>query len=148
MYSNVKKGYFKYQQTDVMSLSSAEIIDRLLKAMCSDMDRAAEAMEKGDTARKGERITRAIAIAGELQASLNFEEGGEIAERLNLLYDYVIRELLYANLKNEKRRLENAKAAIMPIVEAWQEVMLQNRHHVSGSVTPEDVGAKQLQTAL
>ena len=148
MYSNVKKGYFKYQKTDVMSLSSAEIIDRLLKAMCSDIDRAAEAMEKGDIARRGERISRAIAIAGELQASLNFKDGGEIAERLNLLYDYVIRELFYANLKNDKKRLENAKAAILPIVEAWQEVMLQNKHHVSGSVTSEDVGVKQLQTAL
>ncbi len=148
MYSNVKKGYFKYQQTDVMSLSSVEIIDRLLKAMCSDIERAAEAMEKGDIASKGARITRAIAIAGELQASLNFKEGGEIAERLNLLYDYVIRELLYANLKNEKKRLENAKSAILPIIEAWQEVVLQNKPQVAASVSGESTGARQLQTAL
>ncbi len=148
MYSNVKKGYFKYQQTDVMSLSSVEITDRLLKAMYSDIERAAEAMEKGGIADKGERITRAIAIAGELQASLNFKEGGEIAERLNLLYDYVIRELLFANLKNEKKRLENAKSAILPIIEAWQGVVLQNKPNVAGSMSGESHETRQLQTAL
>jgi len=116
--------------------------------MYSDMERAAEAMEKGEIAAKGERITRAIAIAGELQASLNFKEGGEIAERLNLLYDYVIRELLFANLKNDKKRLENVKSAILPIIEAWQEVVIQNKPQVTDSLAGESTGARQLQTAL
>ncbi len=151
MYSNLKKGYFKYQQTDVLSMSNVEIVERLLKAMCSDIERAAFYMKNGDVAKKGERLSRAIAIAGELQASLNFKEGGEIAERLNSLYDYMIRELLMANLKNDVKRLGNVKATLMPIIEAWQGVVQQNcnrSNHVSEvhHETNEPVG--QLQTAL
>ncbi len=151
MYSNLKKGYFKYQQTDVLSLSNVEIVERLLNAMCSDIERAAFYMKNGETAKKGERISRAIAIAGELQASLNFKEGGEIADRLNGLYDYMIRELLMANLKNDVKRLGDVKAALMPIIEAWQVVVQQNgsrSKHVSEvhHETSEPVG--QLQTAL
>ncbi len=148
MYSNVKNGYLKYQQTDVMSLSCVEIIDRLLKAMCSDIDRAAEAMKIGDVSTKGERITRAIAIAGELQASLNFKEGGEIAERLNLLYDYIIRTLLLSNLKNDRNLLENAKSALLPIIEAWQGVLWQHKHQVTGSAASQETEARQVQTAI
>ncbi len=148
MYSNGKKGYFKYQQTDVLTLSSVEIIDRLLKAMCSDIERAAGAMERGDMASKGERITRAIAIAGELQASLNFEDGGEIAEKLNALYDYMIRELLMANLKNDKKRLEGVKAVLMPIIEAWQQVVTHHKNHQPIERANQAESVKQVQTAL
>ncbi len=148
MYSNLKKGYFKYQQTDVLTLSNVEIIDRLLKAMCSDIERAADAMERGDVAIKGERISRAIAIAGELQASLNFEEGGEMADRLNSLYDYMIRELLMANLKNDKKRLEGVKEVLMPLIEAWQQVVLQYKSHPPVDKAAHVEPVKQVQTAL
>ncbi len=148
MYSNLKKGYFKYQQTDVLTLSSVEIIDRLLKAMCADIERAADAMERGEIAVKGERISRAIAIAGELQASLNFEDGGEIAERLNTLYDYMIRELLMANLRNDKNKLEEVKAVLMPLIEAWQQVVLQNKNHPPIDKAAQVEPVKQVQTSL
>jgi len=148
MYSNLKNGYFKYQQTDVLSLSNVEIIDRLFKALCADIERAATAIESGDVSTKGERLSRAIAIVGELQASLNFEEGGEIAERLNALYDYVIRELLFANLENNTKRLDNAKGALMPIVEAWHEITVKNKETVplNGDGAAEQV--KQIQSSL
>ena len=148
MYSNLKKGYFKYQQTDVMSLPAEKIVERLLNAMLSDVERAAYYMKNGDVAKKGERLSRAIAIAGELQASLNFKEGGEIAERLDALYDYMIRELLMANLKNDIKKLGNVKSALMPIIEAWQGVVQQNSNHASA--VRQEVGDSigQLQTAL
>ncbi len=148
MYSNLKNGYFKYQQTDVLSLSNVEIIDRLLKGLCADIERAATAMEKGEIASKGQRLGRAIAIAGELQASLNFKEGGEIAERLNALYDYIIRELLMANLENDTARLENAKKVLMPIIEAWQEVVIKSKGAVPPAESRTTETVKQAQTSL
>ena len=150
MYSslNVKKGYFKYQQTDLMNLSPDEIIDRLFKALLSDIDRAEKAISEENVQVKGERISHAIAIAGELQASLNMKEGGEIAENLYLLYDYVIRELLMANLKNDKKKLKNVKKALMPIIEAWNEIVKKGKNNFNSSTGKFDSTVKQIQAAI
>ena len=151
MYSplNVKKGYFKYQQTDLMNLSPEKIIDRLFKALISDIDKAERAISEGDIPTKGERISHAIAIVGELQASLNLKDGGEIAENLYLLYDYVIRELLMANLKNDKERLKDVKRALMPVIDAWSQVVKQgDKGGVELTTQKIDSNVKQIHAAL
>ena len=150
MYSSlkVKTGCFKYQQTDLMNLSPEEIIDRLFKALLSDIDRAEKAMSEGNVSIKCERISHAIAIAGELQASLNMKEGGEIAENLYLLYDFVIRELLMTNLKNDRKRLKNVKDALMPIIEAWNEIVKREKNNFEPSTRKSDAAIKQVQAAI
>lgn len=150
MYSplNVKTGYFKYQQNDLMNLSPCKIVDRLFRALVSDIDRAEKAMSEGNTATRGERISHAIAIAGELQASLNLKEGGEIAENLYLLYDYIVRELLMANLTNDGVRLENVKRALMPVMEAWTELVKKDKDNVNLAAGKTDTNIKPVHAAL
>ncbi len=121
--ANAKAGYLKYQQTDLLNLTPAEIVDRLFKGLFSAINEAEEAMDQKLTARKGEKISRAIAIAGELQASLDMEKGGEISERLYQLYDFVIRELLLANLENSTKRLKTVKTVIRPIMDGWSQIV-------------------------
>ncbi len=147
MYSNTKSAYFKYQKNDVLSLSKAEVVDRLLKALLTNIEKACVAMESGQIAKKGEAISRAIAIAGELQASLNFEEGGEIAENLNSLYDYIIRELLFANLKNDIERIKKLQDVVIPIIEAWSEISVKQKQNISNHDIQKEQ-PKQLQAAL
>lgn len=43
-----------------------------------------------------------------LKASLNTEQGGELAERLAVLYEYISLRLLWANLKNDVAALDEA----------------------------------------
>jgi len=148
MYSNIKTGYFKYQQNDVLSLSKEEIIDRLLKALLSNIEHAITAMKAGKIAIKGEKISRAIAIVGELRASLNFKDGGEIAEKLDMLYDYIIRELLFANIKNDINQLKRVKKVIMPIVDAWSEIILKGQHQRDLKQALNQETYKQIQAAV
>lgn len=135
MYANAQAGYLKYQQNDILNLTQAEIVDRLFKALYSHINDAMNGMQNGSTSRKGEKISRAIAIAGELQASLNMEEGGELSERLNALYDFVIRELLFANMENDVERLGKVKEVIRPLMEGWSAITEKN-HPSKVQVTP------------
>jgi len=148
MYS--QNGYFKYQQNDVFSLSEMEIVDRLLKALCSSIDMAAAAMEQGDIAQKGKMISRAVGIAGELQAALNLKEGGEIAENLFALYDYIIRELVCANIKGDINKLKTAEKIVRPILEAWSEIMDSDRRRLGMDPVGESEtqSTKQLHVAF
>lgn len=77
-------------------------------------------MQAGHIAEKGKAITKAINIVSRgLRASLDLEQGGEIAVQLDQLYDYVVRVLLRANLNNDDTALTTAAALLENVAAAW-----------------------------
>jgi flagellar protein FliS len=81
------------------------------------------AMQRGDVAAKGTAISKAIDIIGNgLKASLDPEQGGEIAARLAALYEYMTLRLLHANIKNDLKALEEVSALLEEIHSAWREI--------------------------
>ena len=54
-----------------------------------------------------------------LRASLDVEAGGEIAERLVSLYEYIAARLLWANLKNDTAALDECLSLLGEIHSAW-----------------------------
>jgi flagellar protein FliS len=66
-----------------------------------------EYIEKKDVAKKGESIGKLQDIVIELNNSLDMEVGGEIAEELSSLYDYILyMQTTQANINIEKEPLE------------------------------------------
>ena len=81
-------------------------------------------MEHKHIAEKGKAISHAIdIITNGLQASLDIQQGGELAERLNALYEYISRRLLWANLKNDLAALDEAKSLLGELQSAWATIM-------------------------
>jgi len=71
-------------------------------------------------AAKGEAISKAIAIIDEgLKLSLDVKAGGEMAENLNALYEYMCHRLLQANLKNDVGALDEVTKLLSEIRGAW-----------------------------
>ncbi len=72
---------------------------------------------------KGASISKAIdIISNGLKASLDHDKGGEIAARLEALYDYMVTRLLQANLKNDLKALEEVSGLLEEIHSAWREI--------------------------
>lgn len=86
------------------------------------------AIFRQDIAEKGQKIGRAIAIIDGLRASLDKDNGGEIAENLDDLYDYMQRRLLDANINSDVEILDEVTGLIKDIREAWVAIPLQDRH--------------------
>jgi len=79
------------------------------------------AMQQNQVAAKGEAISKAIdIISNGLKASLDLENGGDIATRLEALYDYMVLRLLNANIKNDLKALEEVSALLEEIHSAWR----------------------------
>ena len=77
-------------------------------------------MERNEIPEKGAAVSRAIDIIGNgLLASLNVELGGELAERLAALYDYICQRLLWANLNNNLAALDEANKLLGELQSAW-----------------------------
>lgn len=80
-------------------------------------------LEQGDIVAKGEALSKAINIIDNgLKAGLDQEKGGEIAAHLSDLYDYMIRRLLQANLRNDSQAIEEVEGLLGNIAEAWKQI--------------------------
>jgi flagellar protein FliS len=77
-------------------------------------------LQQGNIGPRGEAISKAMGIiAGGLQASLNKDVGGDLAHRLNALYDYMLRRLLQANLEQNEALLVEVDNLLATLEEAW-----------------------------
>jgi len=84
---------------------------------------AKDRMQENDIPAKGMAISRAIEIvANGLRASLDPKAGGEIAQQLDALYDYVVHRLLWANLKNDSAALDECLHLLGEIHSAWKQI--------------------------
>lgn len=80
-------------------------------------------MNAGDIAQKGMAISRAIdLITNGLLASLDIKVGGELAERLAALYEYMTQRLVFANLKNSVATLDEVTDLLTSLRDAWAEI--------------------------
>lgn len=72
---------------------------------------------------KGSSITKAIKIIDEgLKACLDVKAGGEIANNLSDLYDYMNQRLLIANLKNDTAILDEVSVLLAELKGAWESI--------------------------
>lgn len=80
-------------------------------------------LESGDIAQKGAAISRAIdLIANGLRASLDMEAGGELAERLSALYEYMTQRLVFANIHNNDAALNEVLELLGSLRDAWAQI--------------------------
>lgn len=77
-------------------------------------------MQNRQIAAKGEAISKAIAIIDEgLNLCLDVKAGGELAENLSALYEYMCHRLLQANLKNDVAALDEVTKLLSELRGAW-----------------------------
>ncbi len=70
-------------------------------------------------AEKGQLIGRAVAIVDELRVSVDPTQGGELAQNLIALYDYIGRQLMRANAENRVDVLDEVSGLLHEIRTAW-----------------------------
>ncbi|MEQ4673467.1 flagellar export chaperone FliS [Providencia vermicola] len=116
-----------YQQVDLESeITNAtpyQLIQILFKGALSALKRGEIFMQQGKVAEKGKEISKAIDIIDTgLKQSLNYEAGGELAENLASLYEYMTMQLLRANLENDVAYVQEVYQLLSDIASAWQQI--------------------------
>lgn len=107
-------------ETKVSTASPHQLIVMLYDGALLAINSAAVSMETGDIPNKGKSVSQAInIITNGLKASLDMSAGGDIAERLAALYDYMAQRLLQANLQNSRPALDEVGALLNELREAW-----------------------------
>ncbi len=113
-------------ETGVQGASPHKLVAMLFDGYFESLMRAKAALAAGDTALKGSEIGRAVRIVEEgLKASLNLAAGGTLASDLSELYAYVTLRLTQANLKNDAAALDECRALMKPLHDAWTSIAAQ-----------------------
>lgn len=110
-------------ETKVETATPHELVIMLYEGALSAIVQAGRHIQDGNIAEKGKAIGQAIDIIdGGLRACLNYQAGGEIAERLGALYEYMCTRLLHANLHNDQGALDEVSRLLSELKSAWEEI--------------------------
>ncbi len=131
MTMNTRTALAAYQDVKIESgvngASAHQLIVMLLQGAMDRLASAQRMIEEGDVARRGELISRVISIVDNLRASVDTEKGGEIAENLIALYDYMESRLLMANVQGSAEILDEVRSLLREIETAWTRISPEQR---------------------
>ncbi len=109
-------------QAQAIEADPHRLIQMLMEGGLTRLAQARGAMERNQTALKGELVSKAIAIVGGLRQALNLEQGGELAVNLDNLYAYMTTRLMEANLKNDPAILEEVADLLREVKSGWDAI--------------------------
>lgn len=91
----------------------------LYQGLMERLELAVSCARSGDAIRKTAALSSASNILQALRASLNHQDGGEIAAGLDALYEYAILRLLQANVGTDPRAVVEVRDLMSGIAQAW-----------------------------
>ena len=77
----------------VDEITPYQVITLLLDGALERVDQAIISLDEGDLDEANALVAKTIAIVGGLRESLNTAQGGELANNLDLLYEYIVGQL-------------------------------------------------------
>jgi flagellar protein FliS len=118
----------------VADASPARLVQVMFEHILSNLAIAQGCMERirdnvpyADVVAKGKAIGKAVRLIGQLDASLNMEQGGQIAENLHNLYLYMLGRLTTANLHNDAQIVVEVSNLVRKIKTGWDQIVKDER---------------------
>lgn len=103
----------------VSTASPVQLIVLLYDGAINALASAKGFMSQSNFEEKGRLISKAIGIVEGLRTVLDQEKGGEIAKNLNDLYEYMKKQMLLGNLKNQTAPLDEVIKLLADLRSAW-----------------------------
>lgn len=112
-----------YKKNQIQTASPKQLVVLLYEGAIKNIRLAELAQEQQDIQKVNQYLIKAQDIVSELANSLN-HQGGEnaIASELAALYDYLLNELLQANLKKDTEKMISARNILNELLEAWASI--------------------------
>jgi len=121
-----RKGYAAASQygqvattSEVNDASPHRLVQMLLEGALEKIATAKGHITRGEVCKRNANVTWAIGIINGLRMSLDKEAGGDIAQNLDDLYDYMCRRLLDATRDSDADALDEVTSLLLEIKSAW-----------------------------
>lgn len=111
-----------YQETTVTTQNRGKLIVLLYDGAIKFLRQTIRDIEAGDYMAKGRNLRKAQDIILELNTVLDMESGGEIAQNLRSLYNFMNRQLTQANVKNDKDMVQDVIRLLETLNQSWRAI--------------------------
>jgi|SRR5690606_4705635 flagellar protein FliS len=115
-------GASAYMRMKWLGSTQEQVIPLLYEQLLTNLRRAGRQIELNDLEGKAKSVEAASTILLELLATLNFDEGGEVASRLAALYSFFLREIGEASRTLDVERIGRVSEMIGSLHDAWVQV--------------------------
>lgn len=113
-------------ETGVTEASPHRLVAMLFDGAIESIHQARGALASRDIATKGQAIGKAVRIVDEgLKGGLDRGAGGQLATDLSALYDYLLRRLTEANLRNDDAALAECATLLDAVRQGWNAIASQ-----------------------
>ncbi len=126
---NYQSGVNQYKQVNAQSMQTAapqEVVRLLLGGAIDKLASAKGAIERGEFLQKQQNIRGARQIIDALKSALNMDEGGDVSQNLDDLYDYMARCLFDANKSDNTALLDEVCTLLAELKSGWDEVCVKS----------------------
>lgn len=132
-----------YLEHKILSASPIELVCLLYEGGIEGLQDAKRHLGAGDVLARGRAISRVQAIVVELLSSLNAQVELDLARRLTLLYDYILRKLEEGHREQNAQPLDEAEQLLRNLYEGWKQLSQQMADNAVSTVGAESQAASQ-----
>jgi len=115
-------GFDVYQRTAVTTQNKGRLIVMLYDGAIKFLRQAIRDLEVNDYEAKGRNIGKAQDIIIELNTVLDMDAGGEVAQNLRGLYNFMNRHLSQANVKRDTQMLREVISLLEELNQSWRAI--------------------------
>jgi flagellar secretion chaperone FliS len=117
--------YQSYQVNAIQTASPGELTLMLYNGCLKFIKLARKAIEEKNFEEKNTNLLKAQKIIQELMVTLNMDY--EVSQNMMVMYDYIYRRLIEANIKNDVTILDEVEGYVTEFCDTWKQVILLNR---------------------
>lgn len=111
-----------YQRSAVLTASQGQLVVMLYDGAHRFLCQASIAMTGRDVADAHRKLRRAEAIISHLRNTLDHEQGGEVAFRLERIYGFCLRRLNEARVRRDSQMVEQVDVLLLELRESWSKI--------------------------
>ena len=127
----VNNPYKAYQQNSVTQSTPGELTLMLYNGCLKFLNQAKKGIETNNIELKNTNIQKAQNILRELMVTLDMSQS--VSESMASLYDYMITQLIEANIKNDAAILDEVYGLTTEFRDTWKQVIQTNRQKQYGA---------------
>ncbi len=113
----------QYLTNQIASASPEQLLLMLYDGAIRFTTLAVKAIESNDIPKRAYYINKASAIISELDATLDHDQDANLAENLDALYHYMLKEFMNANKDNDPEPLKAIIKMLKELRETWAEAI-------------------------